>query len=108
MRNPPPAPATAAERSIPQPVPGAEKQAAAPLADTPAEAWGRRTLSTAFVRLGAGEYLTVELRDGRTLVLRDVVLRRKDYCGMQVRDGAAGRRYCGGYGDIAAARPSAA
>ena len=82
--------------------------APASLADSPAEAEGRRTLSTAFVRLGAGEHLTVELRDGRVVVLRDVVMRRKDYCGVHVLGGSAGTRYCGGYGDVAAARPGAA
>lgn len=75
-----------------------------PLADTPAEAEGRRTLSTAFVRLGAGERLTVELRDGRTVVLRDVAMGPRDYCGVQVGEGAVGTRYCGGYGEIVAAR----
>lgn len=78
--------------------------APAPRADSPAEAEGRRTLSTAFVRLGPGEQLTVELRDGRTVVLRDVVMRRRDYCGVLV---PAGARFCGGYGDVAAARPRA-
>jgi hypothetical protein len=58
-------------------------------------------LSTAFVRVGPDGHLTVELRDGRTMVLRDVVMRPRDYCGVLV----AGTRYCGGYGDIAAARP---
>jgi hypothetical protein len=61
-------------------------------------------LSTAFVRLGAGEHLMVELRDGRSVVLRDVVLRPRDYCGVQVAGGSAGAKYCGGYDDIAAAR----
>ncbi len=74
-------------------------------ADSPAEAEGRRTLSTAFVRLGAGEYLTVELRDGSSVVLRDVVLGPRDYCGVQVLGNSTGKKYCGGYGDIAAARP---
>ena len=82
--------------------------ASAPRADSPEEAEGRRTLSTAFVRLGAGENLTVELRDGRTLVLRDVVMRPADFCGVQELAGSAGRRYCGGYGDVAAARTGGA
>jgi hypothetical protein len=77
-------------------------------ADSPAEAEGRRTLSTAFVRLGAGEHLTVELRDGRTMVLRDVVMGPREYCGALVLGGSAGKRYCGGYGDVAAARPGGA
>lgn len=71
-----------------------------PLTDTPAEALGRRTLSTAFVRLGAGEVLTVELHDGRVLALRDVVMRAKDYCGVLVEGG----KFCGGYAAVAAAR----
>lgn len=82
--------------------------ASAPRADSPAEAQGRRTLSTAFVRLGPGGHLTVELRSGRAIVLRDVVMRPTDYCGVQVLGGAAGRRFCGGYGDVAAARPGGA
>ena len=73
-------------------------------ADSPAEAEGRRTLSTAFVRLGAGELLAVELRDGRSITLRDVVMRPSDYCGVQVLGGSAGSKFCGGYGDIVAAR----
>ena len=92
----------------PGPVPATATLAAARRADSPAEAEGRRTLSNAFVRLGAGEHLTVELRDGRTIVLRDVVVGPRDYCGVQVSGGAAGTRYCGGFGEIAAARPVAA
>jgi hypothetical protein len=55
--------------------------------------------------LGPDGHLTVELRNGRAIVLRDVVMRPRDYCGVQVLGGSAGKRYCGGYGDIAAARP---
>ena len=73
--------------------------------DSPAEAEGRRTLSTAFVMVGPDGHLTVELRDGRFIVLRDVVMRPRDYCGVQVIGGSAGKKYCGGYGDVAAARP---
>lgn len=72
--------------------------------DLPAGAIGRRTLSSAFVRVGPDGHLTVELHDGRVLVLRDVVMRRKDYCGMQVLEGLQKTQYCGGYADIAAAR----
>jgi hypothetical protein len=126
MRNPSPAPGTAARESretetegqgsgagdraqaaqgsLAEPVSAAEEPAQAPRADSPAEAEGRRTLSTAFVRVGPDGHLTVEMRDGRTMVLRDVVMRPRDYCGVQV-GGSAGKRYCGGYGDIAAARP---
>ena len=135
MRNPSPAPETAASRSretngeaqgpataspagrgagdraqaaqgpVPEPVSAAENPAPAPRGDSAAEAQGRRTLSTAFVRVGPDGHLTVEMRDGRTMVLRDVVMRPSDYCGVQVIGGSAGKRYCGGYGDVAAARP---
>lgn len=115
MRNPSLAPVTAARESskthtegqgsIPEPVSAAENRAPAPRADSPAEAQGRRTLSTAFVMMGPGGHLTVELRNGRAMVLRDVVMRPRDYCGVQVLGGSAGTRFCGGYGDIAAARP---
>jgi hypothetical protein len=97
--------AQAAQGSLPEPVSAAENSAPAPRADSPAEAQGRRTLSTAFVRVGPDGHLTVELRNGRAMVLRDVVMRPRDYCGVQVLGGPAGTRYCGGYGDIAAARP---
>ena len=97
MRNPSPVPET-----------GAENPAPAPRADSPAEAQGRRTLSTAFVMIGPDGHLTVELRDGRAIVLRDVVMRPSDYCGVQVQGGPAGKKYCGGYGDVAAARPGGA
>jgi hypothetical protein len=93
---------------IPEPVPAAENPVAAPPADSPAEAEGRRTLSTAFVRVGPDGPLTVELRNGHVLVLRHVVLRRKDYCGVQVLGGPAGAQYCGGYAEVAAARPGGA
>jgi hypothetical protein len=93
----------------PGPVPGISETPASGLrADTPAEADGRRTLSTAFVWMGPDGHLTVELRDGRTLVLRDVVMGPRKYCGLQVLAGSAGKRYCGGYGDVAAARPGGA
>src|SRR5215218_5680896 len=100
MRNSSPFPMAAAARE-------SEEAPAAPArrADSPAEAEGRLTLSTAFVRLGPGEHLTIELRDGRTLALRDVVIRPHDYCGVHVRGGSAGKRYCGGFGEVAAARP---
>lgn len=76
-----------------------------PLADSPAEAHGRRILSTAFVRVGPDGHLTVELRGGRVLVLRNVVMRPSDYCGMQVAGSPARAKYCGGYAEVAAARP---
>ncbi|HEX8225167.1 MAG TPA: hypothetical protein VF605_15225 [Allosphingosinicella sp.] len=65
-------------------------------------------MSTAFVMVGPDGRLVVELRDGRVLGLRDVVMRRKDYCGALVSGGKAGGRYCGGYAEVAAARPGAA
>jgi hypothetical protein len=104
--NPPPKEA-AMPNSSPAPETGtaAQNPAPAPRADSPEEAQGRRTLSTAFVRVGPDGHLTVELRDGRAMVLRDVVMRPGDYCGVQVLGASAGKRYCGGYGDIAAARP---
>ncbi len=100
--------ARAAQGPIPEPVSAAGNPAPAPPADTPAEAQGRRTLSTAFVMVGPDGHLTVELRTGHVLVLRDVVMRPKDYCGVQVLGGPAGKRYCGGYAEVAAARPGGA
>jgi hypothetical protein len=99
---------TAAVGPVPEPVSAAEKPLPALPADSPAEAEGRRTLSTAFVMVGPDGRLTVELRNGRVLVLRNVVMRRKDYCGEQVLGGKAGARYCGGYAEVAAARPGGA
>jgi hypothetical protein len=75
--------------------------------DSPEEAEGRRILSTAFVMVGPGGHLVVELRGGRVLILRDVVMRGKDYCGVQLIGGKAGGQYCGGYAQVAAARPGA-
>lgn len=90
---------------IPDSVSAAENPLPAPRADSRAEAQGRRTLSTAFVMVGPDGRLTVELRDGRVLVLRNVVMRAKDYCGLPVSGGPAGAEYCGGYAEVAAARP---
>lgn len=101
-------PAGAALGPIPEAVPVAQTPLPNQRADSPAEAEGRRTLSAAFVRVGPDGHLTVELRGGRLLVLRDVVLRPKDYCGVQVFGGKAGGRYCGGYAEVAAARPGGA
>ena len=89
----------------PTPKPVTESPVPAGFGDSPAEAEGRRTLSTAFVRMGPDGHLTVELRNGQVLLLRNVVMRRRDYCGVQVLGGRPGRQYCGGYGDVAAARP---
>lgn len=74
-------------------------------ADLPAAAAGRRTLSTAFVRVGPDGHLTVGLRDGRVLVLRDVVMGPQRYCGRIVPGTKPGARFCGGYAEVAAARP---
>jgi hypothetical protein len=79
-----------------------------PLGDSPAEAQGRRILSTAFVRVGPDGHLTVELHSGQALVLRDVTMGPKKYCGLQVAGGPARTRYCGGYAEVAAARPGGA
>ena len=90
---------------VPEPVSAAENPLHALPRESSAEARGRRTLSTAFVMVGADGRLTVELHDGRVLVLRDVAMRRKDYCGVQVLGVQAGTRYCGEYATVAAARP---
>lgn len=90
---------------VPEPVSAAENPAPPQPADSPAAAQGRRTLSTAFVMVGPDGRLTVELRNGRVLVLRNLIMRRKDYCGVQVLGAQAGARYCGGYSEVAAARP---
>jgi len=67
---------------------------------------GRHILSTAFVRIGPGGYLTVEERDGRQLILRDVTMHTKAYCGRLVSSaGAADRSHCGKYANVVAARP---
>jgi hypothetical protein len=65
-------------------------------------------LSTAFVMVGPDGRLAVELRDGRVLVLRNVVMGPRDYCGVQILGGKAGGQYCGGYAEVAAARPGGA
>lgn len=92
----------------PEPEAIAGKPAPGPLRDSPAEAQGRRILSTAFVRLGPGGHLTVELRNGHVLALRDVVMGARDYCGVQVAGDPARAKYCGGYAEVAAARPGGA
>ncbi|MBO9622631.1 MAG: hypothetical protein J7500_07955 [Sphingomonas sp.] len=95
----------AAVATSPEAVSAAENLLPTRPADSAAETLGRRILSTAFVRVGPDGHLTVELHNGRALVLRDVVMRRKDYCGVQVSGGKAGARYCGGYAEVVAARP---
>jgi hypothetical protein len=58
--------------------------------------------------VGPDGHLTVELHDGRTLVLRNLVMRPRDYCGVLVAGDPARARYCGGYAGVAAARPGGA
>ncbi len=98
------APDRAAVGPIPQPVSAAENPLPGGRADSPAEAVGRRTLSTAFVRVGPDGLLTVELRDGQMLSLRDVVMRPSDYCGVRMTGDRAGAKFCGGYAEVATAR----
>ena len=88
-----------------QPGTATKPTSSGPSTDTAQEAIGRRTLSTAFVRIGPDGHLTVELLDGRVIVLRDVVMGPNDYCGMQVAGNSARTKYCGGYAEVAAARP---
>lgn len=97
---------TPSSQKAAMPTPGPETPVQSP--DTPAQAMGRRILSTAFVRVGADGHLTVALHDGRELVLRDVVMRPGDYCGTLVAADAAPGKYCGGYAEVAAARPGGA
>lgn len=99
---------SAPEQTVPKAitaVTGTKATAPGPLTDTPAEAMGRRILSTAFVRVGPDAHLTVELLDGSVIVLRDVVMGPKDYCGAQVAGNSANTKYCGGYAEVASARP---
>lgn len=58
--------------------------------------------------MGPDGHLTVELRSGRTLVLGNVVMGAKDYCGLQVSGDPARTKYCGGYAEVAGARPGGA
>lgn len=74
-----------------------------------ADAEGRRTVSTAFVRLGPGGHLSVSMRDGRQLALRDVTMEKRVFCGVPIADGrdersGAGERQCYPYGEVTAAR----
>ena len=94
-------PVSAAANPVPAPSPVAA-------ANSSAEASGRRTLSTAFVRVGPDGILTVDLRDGRVVVLRDLVMRPDHYDGVQIVGGRPGGRYRGAYADVAAARPGSA
>ena len=98
----------AAQGPIPEAVSVAENPLPVSPADSPAEAQGRRILSTAFVMVDPDGRLAVELRNGRVLALRNVVMHPRKYCGEQVLGGSAGTQYCGVYAEVAAARPGAA
>ena len=102
--------ANAAQGPLPEVVSAAENLALVPAltvpADLSADALGRRKLSTAFVRMGPNDYLTVELRNGHVLALRNVVMHPKKYCGAQVPDAPRTVNYCGLYSDIAAVQAS--
>lgn len=98
----------AAQGPILEPASAAESPAPNPTATISAKAHGRKTLSTAFVRVGPDGHLTVELRDGRAVVLRDVAMRPEKYCGVHVLGGPSGTRFCGRYADVAAAWPGGA
>lgn len=74
-------------------------------ADKFSENRGRRIFSTAFVRMGPGGHLSVRHYDGRELVLRDVTMRAKVFCGRLVSGEAMGKIYCGNFADVAAAQP---
>lgn len=73
--------------------------------DTISEDRGRRIFSTAFVRIGPDGHLSVRYHDGRELVLRDVTMRAKAFCGRLASGEAMGKVYCGNYADVAAAQP---
>ncbi|MEA1071103.1 hypothetical protein [Sphingomonas sp. LY160] len=94
----------AAQGPMPEPVSAAENALPEGRKDSPSEAEGRRTLSTAFVRVGPDGLLTVQLRGGRSLLLRNVQMNARDYCGTQVSEGREGKRFCGGYADVVGAR----
>lgn len=94
--------------SVPASMASVKGAGAERLADSPEAASGRRILSAAFVRLGPDGHLTVTLRSGRELVLRDVVMRADAFCGQEVPSGPAGAKYCGDYAQVVAARPGGA
>ncbi len=106
-RKAPSKPGTTAQGPAVEPVPAEGRQAPGPVpaGDSPAAAIGRRTLSTAFVMIGPDRHLTVGMHDGSTVALRDVVMRKTDYCGVRVLGTSVGRKYCGSYADVATARP---
>ena len=55
--------------------------------------------------MGPGGHLSVRHYDGRELVLRDVTMRAKVFCGRLVSGEAMGKIYCGNFADVAAAQP---
>jgi hypothetical protein len=71
-------------------------------------AQGRRILSTAFVRVGPDGLLTVQLKSGRVLLLRNVAMHPAEYCGLLMTAGQSGSKYCGSYAEVVAARPGGA
>ena len=97
-------PARAALGPSPLPISAAENLLPVPASEAPA-AHGRRTFSTAFVRIGPDGHLTVTLRNGTVVTLRDVTMGPTKYCGLQVTGGLTAKRYCGAYTEVAAARP---
>lgn len=72
---------------------------------TSAEAEGRPTLSTAFVRAGPAGRITMELLDGRVLAIGNVVMNSGDYCGLNAAGDATAAKYRGRYLRIAVAWP---
>ena len=85
-----------AAESIESPSPGRQ--------DSPDEARGRRIVSTAFVMIGAGGRLRVDLSDGRTLELRDVTMGVENFCGLDATPGGKSRNVCGGYAEVVGAK----
>lgn len=98
-------PSVAAQAPALEPVSAAENPAPIVPVDTPLSAKGRRVLSTAFVRLGPDGRLNVTLHDGQVLVLKNVVMRPTDYCGVWIRAGQPHVPFCGKYADVAVALP---
>ena len=96
---------SSAPKAVPEPVTSVTGGGSVSLPDSAAEAQGRLILSTAFVRVGGDGRLTVELRNGQVIVLRNVTMQPKTYCGAHVGGDPVRNKYCGGYAEIAAARP---
>lgn len=90
------------------------KQPGSPTIIDPSEgAQGRRTLSTAFVRVGPDGRLTVGAADGRTLLLDQVSLQPDQWCGRLLAEQAPGMgacrthnaKHCLPYAEVRTARP---